>query len=467
MMLEVFQYLRLMNYVIIDVETTGGSPKTTKITEIALYKFDGQAIVDEFVTLVNPEAKIPDFIVKLTGISDQMVADSPRFFEIAKKIIEFCSDCIFVAHNVSFDYNVVRREYKRLGYDFRLPQLCTVRASRLVFPGYESYSLGKITRQLGIQLNGRHRAGGDALATAHLFMMMYEKDSDKVNGLIQHEINPKIVHSALDLETIENLPNKTGIYLFYNEHNQLIYIGKSKNIRSRVEQHLRNSKQEKGLRLIQEITRVDFELTGSETIALLRESNLVKCHKPKFNRALKKSNFNYGIYDELDLNGYLRLIVRSLGKSASDPIIQFTSRKEAAEFLDYVRSKYNLCEKYCGTKQVEKACFYYTIEDCKGACVENENIEAYNERVQLFVDKLTFERKSFFILDKGRDKFEKSLVYVERGVFKGFGFAPYHFNNLDVSNWTKFIRPQQENRDDKTIINQALFRKPDVKIIEI
>jgi DNA polymerase-3 subunit epsilon len=456
-----------MNYVIIDVETTGGSPKTTKITEIALYKFDGQSIVDEFVTLVNPEEKIPEFIVKLTGISDKMVTDSPRFFEIAKNIIEFCKDCIFVAHNVSFDYNVVRREYKRLGYDFRLPQLCTVRASRLVYPGYESYSLGKITRDLGIQINGRHRAGGDALATAHLFQMMYQKDSEKLIALIQHEINPKIVHSALDLDIIENIPNKTGVYLFYNEHNQLIYIGKSKNIRSRVEQHLRNSKQEKGLRLIQEIARVDFELTGSETIALLRESHLVKNHKPKFNRALKKSNFSYGIYDELDFNGYLRLIVRSLGKSSTNPIIQFTSRKEASDFLEYVRSKYNLCEKYCGSKKVETACFYFSIDECKGACLDKENSDLYNERVQLFVDKLTFERKSFFILDKGRDKFEKSLVYVEKGVFIGFGFAPYHFNNLDVASWIKFIRPQQENRDDKTIINQALFRKPDVKIIEI
>jgi len=467
MMFKVFQYLRFMNYVIIDVETTGGSPKTTKVTEIALYKFDGQSIVDEFVTLVNPEEKIPEFIVKLTGISDGMVANSPRFFEIAKQIIEFCSDCIFVAHNVSFDYNVIRREYKRLGYDFRLPQLCTVRASRLVFPGYESYSLGKITRQLGIQLNGRHRAGGDALATVHLFKLIFEKDSEKLNGLIQHEINPKIVHGALDLETIENLPNKTGVYLFYNEHNHLIYIGKSKNIRSRVEQHLRNSKQEKGIRLIQEIARVEFELTGSETIALLRESHLVKYHKPKFNRALKKSNFSYGIFDELDLNGYLRLVVRSLGKSASNPIIQFTSRKEASDFLEYMRSKYNLCEKYCGIKKVENACFYYSIEECKGACLDIETTELYNQRVQLFVDKLTFERKSFFILDKGRDKFEKSLVYVEKGVFIGFGFAPYHFNNLDVSGWKKFIKPQQENRDDKTIINQALFRKPDVKIIEV
>ncbi|MFM7662787.1 MAG: PolC-type DNA polymerase III, partial [Bacteroidota bacterium] len=165
-----------MNYVIIDVETTGGSPKTTKITEIALYKFDGQTIIDEFTTLVYPEQRIPEFIVKLTGISDRMVADAPRFYEIAKKILDFCTDCIFVAHNVSFDYNVIRREYNRLGYDFRLPQLCTVRASRLIYPGFESYSLGRITQKLGIKLNERHRAGGDALATAHLFQMMHEKD---------------------------------------------------------------------------------------------------------------------------------------------------------------------------------------------------------------------------------------------------------------------------------------------------
>jgi DNA polymerase-3 subunit epsilon len=255
--------------------------------------------------------------------------------------------------------------------------------------------------------------------------------------------------------------------MFYNEVNQLIYIGKSKNIRSRVEQHLRNSKQEKGLRLIQEITRVEFELTGSETIALLRESHLVKFHKPKFNRALKKSNFSFGIFDELDFNGYLRLVVKSLTKAPASPIIQFTSRKEATDFLDYIRSKYNLCEKYCGSKKVENACFYFSIDECKGACLDTEKSDFYNERVQQFVDKLTFERKTFYILDKGRDKFEKSLVYIENGVFIGFGFAPYHFNNLDTSNWKKFIRPQQENRDDKTIINQALFRKPDVKIIEV
>jgi DNA polymerase-3 subunit epsilon len=372
-----------------------------------------------------------------------------------------------VAHNAGFDYHVIRGEFKQLGYDFRHPQLCSVKASRIIFPGYESYSLGKITSHLGIRIDGRHRAGGDAFATAQLFQLMHEKNANKLNSLIQYEINPKVVHASLDLETIENLPSKTGVYFFYDENNQLIYIGKSKNIRTRVEQHLRNTSTEKGLRMLQEITRVDFELTGSEIIALLRESNLVKHHKPRYNRALKKSAFKYGIYDEVELDGYLRLNVKLISRSNTFPIIQFTSKKEAGDFLCYLREKFNLCEKYCGTSIVTNSCFQHQVKECKGACLLEEDSNVYNRRVQQAIDQLTFERKSFFILDKGRDKFEKSLVFIENGIFKGFGFAPYHFNYLDKSNWVKFIQPQVENRDDKYIINQALFRKPDLKIIEI
>jgi DNA polymerase III subunit epsilon len=103
-----------MNYVIVDIETTGGSPKASKITEIAIYKHDGAGIIDEFSTLVNPEMKIPEFISRLTGISDKMVEDAPKFYEIAKKIIEFTEGCIFVAHNVGFDYGIIRHEFKTL-----------------------------------------------------------------------------------------------------------------------------------------------------------------------------------------------------------------------------------------------------------------------------------------------------------------------------------------------------------------
>ena len=456
-----------MKYVIIDVETTGGSPKTSKITEIAIYKFDGESIIDEFITLVNPEERIPEFIVKLTGISDGMVAQAPRFFEIAKEVVEFCSDSVFVAHNVSFDYNVVRGEFKRLGFDFRLPHLCTVRAARLLLPGYKSYSLGNITRELGIAINGRHRAGGDALATTHLFQLMHQTDSVKLSGLIQHELNPKLLHESLDLDAIDNLPSKTGVYFFYNEHNELIYIGKSKSIKSRIEQHLRNTKNEKGTLLIKDIARVEYKLTGSELIALLYESSLIKNHKPKYNRALKKDQFSYGLYDDLELNGYLRLHVQLNSKSSSFPIIQFSSKKEGNDYLESLRTEYKLCEKYCGSRPIKNACFYHQIDACNGACLDSENTVEYNNRVQQAIDQLTFERKSFYIIDKGREKYEKSLILVESGVFRGFGFAPYHFNNLDPIFWNRFIKIQTETNDDKTIINQALTKKPDLKIIEI
>ena len=201
-------------FVIVDVETTGGSPQNSKITELAMYKFDGTKIIEEFTTLLNPEMEIPEFIVRLTGITDQMVADSPKFFEIAKQILEFTNNCVFVAHNVSFDYGMFRSEFKRLGYDFRLPHLCTVRSSRNILPGHASYSLGKITRDLGISIVGRHRAGGDALATCKLFEIIYKKDEQKLRSFIQDELNPKSLHPNLDLDTIEAIPNKTGVYLF-------------------------------------------------------------------------------------------------------------------------------------------------------------------------------------------------------------------------------------------------------------
>ena len=221
-----------MNYVIIDIETTGGSPKSSKITEIAIYKHNGVSVIDEFSSLVDPEMKIPEFIVRLTGISDKMVEGQPKFFEIAKKIIEFTEGCIFVAHNVGFDYGIIRHEFKSLGFDYRRPHLCTVRASRYVIPGMESYSLGKLSRSLGIEIIGRHRAGGDALATAHLFTMLIDKDPGNLESFIQQEVNPKILHPNLDLETLDELPGKAGVYKFYNDLNQLIYIGKSKHIKN-------------------------------------------------------------------------------------------------------------------------------------------------------------------------------------------------------------------------------------------
>lgn len=361
-----------MIYSVIDVETTGGSPKSSKITEIAIYKHDGERVIDEFVSLVNPEMPIPEFVANLTRINDQMVENAPKFYEIAKKIIEFTENTVFVAHNVGFDYGMIRSEFRRLGYDFRLPHLCTVRSSRHFIPDQDSYSLGKLSRSLGIELKGRHRAGGDALATAKLLSLLVEKAAGKLNQFIQDELNPSFLHPALNLDLIEEIPNRSGIYKFFDETNQLIYLGKSNAVRTSIEQHLRNRSTKKSAQWCSEITRVEFELTGTELIASILEHQLMKKGKPKFNRSSPR-------------------------------------RKEENEGL------------------------------FEGMLREHD-----------------FNGESFYLLGKGRNKQEKSLILIERGSFSGYGFAPFHLHRLEPIFWKRFISLSCEDEAIQRLISRFI-----------
>ncbi|HOI87387.1 MAG TPA: 3'-5' exonuclease, partial [Lentimicrobium sp.] len=168
-------------YAIIDVETTGGNFASERLTEIAIYLHDGEKIVDEFSTLINPEQSIPFMITRLTGITNEMVAGAPRFYEVAKKIVEMTEGATFVGHNASFDYNFIRHEFKRLGYNFRRQTLCTVRMSRKLLPGLPSYSLGNLCEMLGIRIENRHRAAGDALATVKLLELLLKTDPETID----------------------------------------------------------------------------------------------------------------------------------------------------------------------------------------------------------------------------------------------------------------------------------------------
>lgn len=454
-----------MNYVIVDIETTGGSPKSSKITEIAIYKHNGEEVIGEFVTLLNPEMVIPEFIVRLTGITNDMVKDKPRFFEVAKEIIEFTDGCIFVAHNVGFDYGIVRHEFRTLGFDYRRPHLCTVRASRYILPGMASYSLGKLSRSLGIEITDRHRAAGDALATVQLFNRLIEKDINNLQSFIQQEVNPRVLHPNLDLEIVDNLPGKTGVYIFYNAFNQIIYIGKSKQIKTRVEQHLRNLKTKKGTQMIAEITRIEYELTGTELIALLRESQLIKQHKPIYNHRLKKSKFPYGLFDYPDEKGYVRFFIALTEKTPQQPLASFSTKAEATGYLEKWCSTYELCQKLCDLYPTQSACFHHSIKQCYGACISEESVENYNERANQLVDKLTFNGECFYLLDKGRHKSEKSLVLVERGAILGFGFAPYHFQSLPQYKWKRFIDITTEDRDARAILAAHMRKYSDSTLI--
>ena len=212
-------------YAILDIETTGGQFNEEGITEIAIYKFDGHEIVDQFISLVNPEIPIQPFVVKLTGINNAMLVSAPKFHEVAKRIVEITQDCILVAHNTVFDYRILRTEFRRLGYDFQAKTLCTVELAKILIPEQPSYSLGKLVRALGIPMADRHRATGDALATVKLFKMLLDKDLEKV--IVKEQIKTEIVKGIAPklFNIIESLPNKTGVYYIHKENGTIIFIG--------------------------------------------------------------------------------------------------------------------------------------------------------------------------------------------------------------------------------------------------
>ena len=445
-----------MLYAVTDLETTGGSIKNSKITEFSIFLTDGEKIADEFTSLVDPEQPIPYFISQLTGITDEMVENAPKFYELAKQILEFIGDAVFVAHNVGFDYNVLRSEYKSLGFEFRMEYLCTVKSSRQIIPGHASYSLGKLTDELGIELVGRHRARGDALATVELFHLLYDKDQEKLNSFVQSDKVPKHLHPGLDFDAIEEIPKLTGVYKFYDEESRLIYIGKSKNIKTRVQQHLKNVKTKKGINMSKEIVRVEYDITGSEAIALIHESNLIKKHKPHFNRQLRKDKYPFGLFAFEDGKGYINLHLDAIKKRNDAPITTFSNKNEGGLFLERAVYDYNLCKKLVGLYPTANACFQYQIKECKGACIGEETPEDYNQRVKNLIDRLNFELENFFIIDKGRDQSELGLIMVERGTFIGYGYLPKQMNDRSIETWKEAIDRYQEDRDIRMIINRMV-----------
>jgi DNA polymerase-3 subunit epsilon len=272
-------------YAIVDIETTGGSADKDKITEIAILIHDGKKITDKFVTLINPEREIPQYITELTGITNEMVAGAPKFYEVARRIVEITEGRTFVAHNAGFDYNFIRNEFRNLGYRYQREQLCTVRLSRKLVPGLESYSLGSLCDELGIEIRDRHRAAGDAYATARLLDILIDlNDTSGLDLLSNRLLSNNDLHPGLSIDLIRDLPEETGLYYFYNENNEVLYIGKSRNIRSRVISHINNSSSKRAMQMRRLIADIGYELTGSELIALLKTSAEVRKKKPCYNR---------------------------------------------------------------------------------------------------------------------------------------------------------------------------------------
>lgn len=438
-------------YAIIDVETTGLSPKSEKITEIAIYIHDGDKIIDEFSSLINPERKIPFQITKLTGINNKMVQDAPKFYEIAKRIVEITDKKIIVGHHVSFDYNFIRSEFKSFGYDYKRKTLCTVKLARKLIPGRISYGLGRLCKDLDIINPSRHRAQGDALATSKLFELLLSIDSKAA------EESLKGYNSNLNKSIIKDLPTKAGVYYFYNSKQELIYVGKSKNIHDRVLSHLSNNLTRKAIEMRDAIADVKYEITGSELIALLLESHEIKFNKPIFNRAQRRTLFNYGLYKFKDEKGYLRLNIIKLIDGAI-PLTSYTSKEEAKLHVFSLIEEYQLCQKLCALYETDGACFHYQIHQCLGACIEEENPTDYNKRVKKAIHNYQYKHDSFFIIDQGREDDEKSLVKIEKGKYLGFGYFSVNAEQIDANKLNDYIKTYQDNKDVQQIIRSHLRR---------
>ena len=450
-------------YTILDIETTGGQYNEEGITEIAIYKFDGHEVVDQFISLVNPEKPIQPFVVKLTGINNAMLRSAPKFYEVAKRIIEITEGTIVVAHNASFDYRILQTEFRRLGYDFKKQTLCTVELSKKLIPDQASYSLGKLVRALGIPMADRHRASGDAMATVKLFKMLLAKDIEKeiLISFVKTEIKSGMSTKLLDI--VENLPSKTGIYYIHNEKGDLIYIGKSKNIKKRVNQHFTgiNSKSKK---IQRDVYAVTFEETGSELVALLKESEEIKINKPIYNRAQRKSIFQYALYQHKNEEGYIALTIEKADGRKKE-ITSFTTLQEVKNALFKITEKYNLCQKINGLYETKNGCFQYKIKECNGACLGKENVETYNERVFDFIEESSFENNNMIVVDRGRSFEERSAVLIESGVYKGYCFFDLNYQITNVEILKNIIIPMQHNRDVKTIIQSYLRKNKVSKII--
>jgi DNA polymerase-3 subunit epsilon len=444
-------------YAVVDIETTGNGYKGSKITEISIFIFDGEKVLDEFTTLVNPESTIPAFITNLTGITDAMVRTAPKFYEIAKKVQEITKDCIFVAHNVNFDYNIIQAEFKNLGFDFKRKKLCTVRLSRKLIPGLNSYSLGKICVDENIPINGRHRARGDVEATVELFRRLIKRDH---NFTINSFLNPKSREATLppliDKSVVNNLPEKHGVYYFKNAAKEVIYVGKANNIKQRVISHFYDKKK-KEVTMCLETTDISFTETGNELLALLHESAEIKHIYPKYNRAQRRAGEAVGLFSYEDQKGIIHLAYNRL-KLTPNPMMKYYSVTECRNHLEHLFKEFELCPKYCHLQTNVSSCFHYQIKECKGICCDKESVEVYNERVKKAINSVGIGATNLVIKENGRTENEVGFALILDGIYQGFGYLDTEQANQleNPADYQFFVQPKKDNRDVQRIIASYL-----------
>jgi DNA polymerase-3 subunit epsilon len=423
-------------FAVIDLETTGGNPNSEKIIEIGIVLHDGKHKIGEYTTLINPEKEISGFISTFTGITNAMVKNAPKFADVADTILELLEGKIVVAHNAKFDYNFIKSEFRRLNIPFTKKNICTVQLSRKIFPSHKSHSLGNICRDLGIVVDNRHRAFGDAAATALLLEKLIENDTKNLIGeYLDDDIKKIHLPSKINPRIIEVLPEEVGVFYLHDENGDVVYLDKTKNIREHIFTFFSKKPTEKHKQqLYQEVADISFELTGNELIATLIETAEIKKLAPKYNRPVANAFYKYGLFSETDQNGFQKLIVKVLDEN-ENPLLKFSSKFKAEKMMHTILTNFRLEPTF---KKIDNA-FHY------------------NKRMQEVLSKFVYPHNNFFIIDVGRGGSERSAIQIEDGEYKGFGFfEPAYINH--PNELKESIKNPKEIIEHKKII-QNYIRK--------
>ena len=444
------------HFAIVDIETTGSHAAGSCITEIAILIHNGKKIVERYQTLVNPQRPIPLAIQTLTGIRPDMLEEAPLFSDIAEDVYHLLQGKVFVAHNVNFDYSFLVKELKQAGYDWQAPKLCTVRLSRKIFPGLHSYSLGEICKVRGITIAARHRAMGDAEATAILFEQLLINDTQHY---LQHSLTKNTEHrlpTHLSYDQVRNLPETTGIYIFRDKKGKIIYVVKAVNIQKRVLGHFSGSNTSlRRQQFINDIATIDYEESGTELMALLMECQLIKKHWPAHNRALKHYEPKFSLIHYQDIRGYTRLAITKAQHPAGN-LHYFETAQEANTFLTALLNEFKLPATLCTFYSPDTK-----TSDRKGNTDDLPPVDTYNQNIQQLFRQLEKRKTSFLLIDRGRNEEENSYIYYKEDKLYAFGFVALIQQWSEVEDIVSYTDKCISNFYMQYIVRQYAERHPE------
>ncbi len=375
--------------VFVDIETTGGSYRNSRVLEVAAIRFENGTVTQELSTIVDPETYIPSYITAITGITSADIVGQPVFADIADELAAIMEGAVFIAHNVRFDYSFIKQEYALLGRQFSPKLLCTVRLSRALYAAQKGHSLAKLIERHTIKVASRHRALDDARAMMQFTMIAFEEHGAELfNAAVAQQLKTQSLPPHLDSTEINVIENVPGVYIFRDEARLPLYVGKSVALKKRVMSHFQ-SPDAKEVKMSQRVHHVETIKTGSELAALLLESKLIKELQPIHNRLLRRVSL-FAMLVKSEDDGYATVALRmgeiDAGTHLSEIYGIFKNRTAAKKKIEEIIRVFNLCPKLMGVEKTKGACFNYSLGKCKGACIGQESAHLYNRRVELALE---------------------------------------------------------------------------------